>query len=164
MNPDRQNNQTEDTSGLKIWVDADACPVVIKEILCRAADRTKTLITFVANQPINLPKSRYLKMLQVEPGFDIADNTIVQRVKENDLVITSDIPLASEVLDKGGLVLTARGQRYTHDNIKARLNMRDFMETMRASGIQSGGPAAMNHSDRQAFANALDRLLTRNKK
>ncbi len=159
----QQSKASEDIPKLKIWVDADACPVVIKEILCRAADRTKTLVTFVANQSINLPRSRHIKMLQVEAGFDIADDTIVQRVETNDLVITSDIPLASEVLDKGGLVLTSRGQRYTRENIKARLNMRDFMETMRASGIQSGGPAAMNHSDRQAFANALDRLLTRSK-
>lgn len=144
-----------------IWVDADACPVVIREILCRAAKRTQTHVTFVANQSINLPKSPFLTMLQVSQGFDVADNTIVQKVAEGDLVITSDIPLADEVLDKDGLVLTSRGERYTKENIKSRLNMRDFMETMRASGIQSGGPAALNHTDRQQFANALDKILAK---
>ncbi len=148
---------------MKIWVDADACPVVIREILCRAAKRTETPTFFVANQHITLPKSPLLTMLQVSQGFDVADNTIVQKVNVNDLVITSDIPLANEVLEKDALVLSPRGQRYTHENIKARLNMRDFMETMRASGIQSGGPAALNHADRQTFANALDRILTQYK-
>jgi len=100
-------------------------------------------------------------MLQVSQGFDVADNTIVEKVAAGDLVITSDIPLADEVLDKGGLVLTSRGERYTKENIKSRLNIRDFMETMRASGIQSGGPAALNHADRQQFANALDRILAK---
>ncbi|MGH1485416.1 MAG: YaiI/YqxD family protein [Cellvibrionaceae bacterium] len=162
MSLETPSNQEQRT--LQIWVDADACPVVIREIICRAAERTKTQTTFVANQAIKLPNSRYLSMLQVEPGFDVADDTIVQRTHAGDIIITSDIPLAAEILDKDGLVLTARGQRYTKDNIKARLNMRDFMETMRASGIQSGGPPALNHSDRQNFANALDRLLTAAKK
>ena len=145
---------------LNIWVDADACPAVIREIICRAANRTQVDTTFVANQFIRLENSRYTNMLQVEQGFDIADNTIVQRAKAGDIVITSDIPLAAEILDKDGVVLAFRGQRYTRENIKARLNMRDFMETMRASGIQSGGPAALSHTDRQRFANELDRLLT----
>lgn len=148
---------------ITIWVDADACPVVIRDILYRAAKRTQTQVTFVANQAIKLPNSPFLTMLQVSQGFDVADDTIVQKVNEGDLVITSDIPLADEVLDKGGLVLSSRGERYTKENIKARLNIRDFMETMRASGIQSGGPAALNHSDRQQFANALDRILTKRK-
>lgn len=143
-----------------IWVDADACPVVVKEILCRAAERTQTPTTFVANQAISLPPYRFVKMLQVEPGFDIADNRIVELSNTGDIVITSDIPLAAEVLEKEAHVLTSRGERYTINNIKARLNMRDFMETMRASGVQSGGPPAYNHTDRKNFANALDRLLT----
>jgi uncharacterized protein YaiI (UPF0178 family) len=146
---------------LTIWVDADACPVVIKDIICRAAERTQTLAVFVANQAINLPKSKYSQMLQVGAGFDVADNTIVQKMNTGDIVITSDIPLAAEVLDKKALVITSRGERYTQDNIKARLTMRDFMETMRASGIQSGGQATLNHADRQAFANALDSILTK---
>ncbi len=146
---------------LTIWVDADACPVVIKEIICRAADRTKTPAVFVANQPISLPKSRHTQMLQVVAGFDVADDTIVEKVQAGDIVVTSDIPLAAEVLEKKGLVITARGERYTQENIKARLTMRDFMETMRASGIQSGGQATLNHTDRQTFANALDGILTK---
>ncbi len=146
---------------LTIWVDADACPVVVKEIICRAAERTLTPAIFVANQPINLPKSRHTKMLQVAEGFDVADDTIVAKVQAGDIVVTSDIPLAAEVLEKKGLVITARGERYTQENIKARLTMRDFMETMRASGIQSGGQATLNHTDRQTFANALDGILTK---
>jgi uncharacterized protein YaiI (UPF0178 family) len=149
---------------MMIWVDADACPVVVREILYRASKRTQTHVTFVANQAINLPKSPFLTMLQVPQGFDVADDTIVQKIASGDLLITSDIPLADEALDKGGLVLTSRGESYTKENIKARLNIRDFMDTMRASGIQSGGPSTLNHSDRQNFANALDRLLTKHKK
>ena len=146
---------------LTIWVDADACPIVIKDIICRAANRTQTTATFVANQSIALPRSSYINMLQVSSGFDVADNTIAGRVATGDIVITSDIPLAAEVLEKDTFVITSRGEYYTKDTIKARLNMRDFMDTMRASGIQFGGPAALNHADRQAFANALDRLLTK---
>lgn len=146
---------------LTIWVDADACPVVIKEIICRAADRTQTLAVFVANHAINLPKSKYTRMLQVATGFDVADDTIVEKVATGDIVVTSDIPLAAEVLEKKGLVITSRGERYTMENIKARLTLRDFMETMRASGIQSGGQATLNHADRQVFANALDGILTK---
>jgi uncharacterized protein YaiI (UPF0178 family) len=146
---------------LTIWVDADACPVVIKEIICRAADRTQTPTVFVANQAISLPRSKYTRMLQVAAGFDVADDTIVEKVGSGDIVVTSDIPLAAEVLDKKGLVITSRGERYTMQNIKARLTMRDFMETMRASGIQSGGQATLNHTDRQTFANGLDGMLTK---
>ncbi len=147
---------------MQIWVDADACPVVIREILYRASKRNKTLITFVANQYINIPKSPLLKMLQVEPGFDVADNMIVKKVTKGDLVITSDIPLADEIIEKHGFVLTPRGENLTKENIKVRLNIRDFMETMRSSGVHTGGPAALSHSDRQKFANCLDRFLAQN--
>jgi len=146
---------------MKIWVDADACPVVVKEILFRAAERTAVPLTLVANQALHIPKSRYISSLQVPKGFDIADNEIVKRISVGDLVITSDIPLASEVIDKGGYALSPRGELHTTDNIKARLNMRDFLDTMRASGVDTGGPAAFSQKDRQSFANQLDTLLTR---
>ena len=146
---------------MKIWVDADACPVVIKEILFRSAERTGVQVTFIANQLISVPPSKNITSVKVGAGFDVADDEIVRRVESGDLVITSDIPLAAEVIEKGGLVLTSRGENYTLDNIKARLNMRDFMETMRGSGLQSGGPPALNHADRQNFANKLDALLYR---
>lgn len=147
---------------MQIWVDADACPVVIREILYRAAKRKSIKVTFVANQAIPLPASPFLTMLQVQKGFDIADDEIVKRTNTGDIIITSDIPLAAEVLEKKAFVLTPRGERYTENNIKARLNMRDFMETMRSSGVQTGGPPPLNHRDRQTFANALDQLLTKN--
>lgn len=146
---------------MKIWVDADACPVVIKDILFRAAERTGVLLTLVANQPVRIPPSRYIKMLQVTSGFDIADNEIVNQLSTGDLVVTSDIPLAAEVIEKGGHALSPRGELYSADNIKARLNMRDFMDTLRGSGIHTGGPSALSQSDRQSFANQLDKLLTR---
>jgi uncharacterized protein YaiI (UPF0178 family) len=144
---------------MKIWVDADACPVAIKEILFRAAIRTGVQLTLVANQSVRVPPSPLIKMLQVSSGFDVADDEIVKRVAAGDLVITSDIPLAAEVIDKGGLALSPRGELFLADSIKARLTMRDFLDTLRASGIQSGGPAAMSQSDRMEFANHLDRLL-----
>ncbi len=146
---------------MKIWVDADACPVVIKDILFRAAERTGVLLTLVANQPVRIPPSRYIKMLQVTPGFDVADDEIVKRLSVGDLVITSDIPLAAQVIEKEGFALNPRGELYSEENIRARLNMRDFMDTLRASGIDTGGPAALSQSDRKSFANNLDRLLTR---
>ena len=145
---------------MKIWVDADACPVVIKEIIFRAAERKEIATTLVANQQIRTPPSRFIKMLQVPHGFDVADNEIVKRVSQGDLVITSDIPLADEVIEKGSHALSPRGELFTPDNIKARLNMRDFMDTMRSSGINTGGPPTLTQSDRMAFANHLDRLLT----
>lgn len=145
---------------MKIWVDADACPVVIKEILFRAAERTKLEVTLVANQFVQIPKSRYIKSVQVGQGFDVADNEIVKRLEAGDLVITSDIPLAADVIEKGGLALSPRGEMYTTNNIKARLNMRDFMESLRASGVDTGGPSAMNQGDRKEFANHLDKLIT----
>lgn len=144
---------------MKIWVDADACPVVIREILFRAAQRTKTPLTLVANQPIRTPPSRWITALQVSAGFDVADNEIVRRVRAGELVITSDIPLADAVIAKGGHVLSPRGERYSVENIKARLNLRDFMDTLRTSGVDTGGPAALSQSDRRAFANHLDKLL-----
>lgn len=149
---------------MQIWVDADACPGVIKEILFRAAERTGTMLTLVANQSVRVPPSPFIKSLRVEAGFDVADNEIVKRTDAGDLVITSDIPLAAEVIAKGGHALNPRGELYTRDNIRQRLNMRDFLDTMRASGIQTGGPAALSQSDRQAFANHLDKLLTQHAK
>jgi uncharacterized protein YaiI (UPF0178 family) len=144
---------------MKIWVDADACPVVIKEILFRAAERTGTELTLVANQLIRTPPSRYIRAIQVAQGFDVADHEIVKRTEPGDLVITADIPLAAEVIEKGGVALNPRGERYSVDTIRARLTMRDFMETMRASGVQTGGPPALNQADRQQFANQLDKWL-----
>ena len=146
---------------MKIWVDADACPAVIKDILFRAAERTKTPTTLVANHAMRITPSRYITFLQVTSGFDVADNEIVKRLNAGDLVITGDIPLAAEVIEKGGYALNPRGELYTTDNIKARLNMRDFMDTLRSSGINTGGPPALNQSDRQSFANQLDSLLTK---
>ncbi|MDD7805643.1 MAG: YaiI/YqxD family protein [Endozoicomonas sp. (ex Botrylloides leachii)] len=145
---------------MKIWVDADACPVVIREILYRAAERTNVIVTLVANQSISIPRSKYVKMMQVVPGFDVADNEIVKRAEATDIVVTSDIPLAAEVIAKGAVALSPRGELYSPDNIKTRLNMRDFLDTLRASGIQTGGPSALSQSDRQTFANHLDRLLS----
>jgi uncharacterized protein YaiI (UPF0178 family) len=143
----------------QIWVDADACPKVIKEILYRAAERVKVTLILVANQPLQVPGSRYIRAVQVAPGFDIADNYIVQQLQPGHLVITADIPLAAEVVPKGGLALSPRGDLYTEENIRQRLTMRDFMDTLRGSGIQTGGPPPLSQSDRQAFANQLDRLL-----
>ncbi|AOS96551.1 hypothetical protein AUP74_01087 [Microbulbifer aggregans] len=148
----------------RIWVDADACPVAIKEILFRAAERTGTEMTLVANQPVRVPPSRYIKAMQVTSGFDVADNEIVQRSEEGDLIITSDIPLAAEVIEKGAEALSPRGERHTKANIRARLNMRDFMDTMRASGMHTGGPPPLSQIDRKAFADQLDRWLARSKR
>lgn len=146
---------------MKIWVDADACPVTIKEIIFRAAERRQIVTTLVANQLIRVPNSRYISALQVSAGFDVADNEIVQRLSPGDLVITQDIPLADEVLSKGGFAINPRGEAYTAANIKARLNMRDFMDTMRASGVHTGGPPPLSQTDRKQFADQLDRLLTK---
>lgn len=146
---------------MKIWVDADACPLVIKEILFRAAQRTGVQLTLVANQPVRTPPSVNITSVQVAAGFDVADNEIVKRLAVGDLVVTQDIPLAAEVIEKGGHALNPRGELYSADTIRARLTMRDFMDTMRGSGIHTAGPPALDHGDRQAFANALDRFLTR---
>ncbi|MCC3702993.1 YaiI/YqxD family protein [Rouxiella badensis] len=149
---------------MQIWVDADACPNVIKEVLFRAAERTGVMVTLVANQIIRTPPSRFLRTLRVEAGFDVADNEIVKRVETGDLVITADIPLAAEVIEKGGMALNPRGERYTPETIRERLNMRDFMDTLRASGVQTGGPPVLNQRDRQQFANELDKWLVLAKK
>jgi uncharacterized protein YaiI (UPF0178 family) len=146
---------------MKIWVDADACPLVIKDILYRAAERTKMQLTLVANQTLSIPPSIYIDFLKVASGFDVADNEIVKRLSAGDLVITGDIPLAADAIEKGAVVLSPRGELYTTDNIRARLSMRDFMETLRSSGVDTGGPAALNQNDRQAFANHLDKLLSK---
>ncbi|MEC6822398.1 YaiI/YqxD family protein [Photobacterium piscicola] len=149
---------------MKIWVDADACPNVVKEILFRAADRAKISVTLVANQYIRTPPSPFLRSIQVEQGFDVADNYIVQECEVGDLVITADIPLADELITKGAHALNPRGEMYTKDTIKQRLQMRDFMETMRSSGVQTGGPSALTQADRQNFANKLDAFLSKNHK
>jgi uncharacterized protein YaiI (UPF0178 family) len=146
---------------MKIWVDADACPVAIKEILFRAAARTGVKVTLIANQQVPVPRSPHIKMIQVSSGFDSADDEIVRRIEPGDLVVTSDIPLAAEAIGKQGLVLSPRGEQLTKDNIGARLNMRDFMESMRASGVATSGPSALTQSDRKAFADRLDQLLSR---
>lgn len=146
---------------MKIWVDADACPTVIKDILYRASERTGVMLTLVANQALQIPRSPYIRFIHVASGFDVADNEIVKRVSAGDLVITSDIPLAAEVIEKSAYALSPRGKLYNKNNIGARLNMRDFLETMRASGIHTGGPPALSKTDRMAFANHLDNLLAK---
>jgi len=146
---------------MNIWVDADSCPVVIKDILFRAANRTEVQLTLVANQTLRIPVSPYIKFLKVTSGFDVADNEIVKRLNAGDLVVTSDIPLAAEVIEKRAYVLSPRGEVFSTDNIKERLTMRDFMDTLRSSGIETGGPQSLSHSDRKSFANHLDKLLTR---
>lgn len=149
------------TASVSIWVDADACPRVIREILFRAAQRKQLMLTLVANHAIPVPPSPFIRCLQVEQGFDMADNFIAEHAAENDLVITSDIPLAAMLVEKGAQVITSRGERYTQHNIRQRLNMRDFMDTMRASGEHTGGPPALGPREKQAFANALDSYLAR---
>ncbi len=146
---------------MKIWVDADACPVVIKDILFRAAERTKLFLVLVANQAIRHPESDYIRSIQVPRGFDVADNEILRLCEAGDLVVTSDIPLAAAVIEKGCRVLTPRGERYTRNNISARLTMRNFLDTLRGSGEQLGGQPALTSSDRRSFANELDRLISR---
>ncbi len=148
-------------SSKQIWVDADACPKVIKEILYRAAERVGVPVILVANQPLQVPRSRHIHRIHVAAGFDVADNHIVQHAAADDLVITADIPLAAEVIAKGCLALNPRGELYNEDNIRQILNMRDFMDTLRGSGVATGGPVALNQADRQAFANQLDRWLAR---
>lgn len=146
---------------MKIWVDADACPAVVRDMLFKASRRTGVSLTLVANQAVRVPPDPQITAIQVPGGFDVADDAIVERVEAGDLVITADIPLAAEVIEKGGLALNPRGELYTTETIRSRLNMRDFMDTMRSSGIQSGGPAAYGQREKQAFANQLDRLLAR---
>jgi len=146
---------------MHIWVDADACPRVIKDILFRAAERVRLPMTLVANQPVAVPPSHYIRAIQVSQGFDVAYNKIVQELKAGDLVITADIPLAAQVVDKGGFALNPRGEFYTKENIRQRLTMRNFMEELRGAGLTSGGPATLSLADRQAFANQLDAFLAK---
>ena len=146
---------------MKIWVDADACPVAIREILFRAAERTGVKVTLVANQPVRVSASALIEFVLVAPGFDVADSEIVKRAGSGDLVVTADIPLAAEVMANGVHVLSPRGELYSTETIRQRLNMRDFMDTLRASGIHTGGPPGLSKRDRQSFANHLDKLLTR---
>jgi uncharacterized protein YaiI (UPF0178 family) len=145
---------------MKIWIDGDACPNAIKDILFRAAQRTGISLTLIANHIVKVPPSRHISFLRVASGFDVADNEIVKRLAPGDLVITGDIPLAAEIIENQGQALNPRGELYTRDNIKARLVMRDLMESLRSSGIESGGQAPLNHSDRKAFADQLDKIIT----
>jgi hypothetical protein len=146
---------------MQIWVDADACPNVIKDILFRAAERAQIPMTLVANQFVRTPPSRYIKSIQVAAGFDVADNRIVQELDAGDLVITADIPLAAEVIEKKGHALNPRGQFYTPENIRERLRVRNALEEIRSTGVNTGGPPTLNLKDRQAFANQLDRFLAK---
>ncbi len=146
---------------MKIWIDADACPVVIKNILFKAAESRGMQLTLVANQPMQIPPSSFITMLQVEAGFDVADKEIVKRLSEGDLVITADIPLAAEVIEKGGYALSPRGELYDDENIRERLSIRDFMDNLRGSGVDTGGPPALSQKNRHEFANQLDKILTR---
>lgn len=145
-----------------LWVDADACPRVARDIIVRAAERTATLTWFVANHAVPLPPSPWVKGLAVSQGFDAADNEIVERIQPGDLLITSDLPLALEAIERGARVMTTRGEALDKNNIRARVQMRDFMETLRASGEHTGGPSGYSDSDRREFANALDRWLAKN--
>ncbi|MCI5210045.1 MAG: YaiI/YqxD family protein [Candidatus Electrothrix sp. ATG2] len=146
---------------MKIWVDADACPVVIKEILFKAANRTGVQLTLVANKPIRVPASDRITFIQVSYGPDVADKEIINRLHAGDLVITADIPLAAQVVEQGGFALHPRGELYTTENIKERLSTRDFLDSLRLSGVETGGPSALSNRDRQTFANHLDQLLSR---
>jgi uncharacterized protein len=144
-----------------IWVDADACPAVIKEILYRAAERSQIPMTLVANKPLRTPPSRYIRMVQVPRGLDVADNEIARHLAPGDLVITADIPLASDIIERGGHALNPRGEFYTPENIRERLALRNFLDELRGSGEQTGGPAPLDHTDRKRFADQLDRFLAR---
>ncbi len=146
---------------MRIWVDADACPGVIKEILYRVAERRRIGLVLVANQYLRTPPSPFIRAIQVGAGFDVADKKIADSVEAGDLVITADIPLASEVIDNGGHALSPRGELYTEDNIRQRLTMRDLMDELRGSGVQTGGPPPLNQRDRKRFADQLDRFLSR---
>lgn len=151
-------------TNMQIWVDADACPGVIKDILYRAAERAQVQLILVANQSLRTPPSQFIKTLQVASGFDVADDEIVRLIQAGDLVITADIPLAAAVIKNGGHALNPRGELYTEDTIKQRLTMRNLMDELRGSGIHTGGPSALNQRDRQAFANQLDSFLAKHKK
>jgi uncharacterized protein YaiI (UPF0178 family) len=144
---------------MHIWVDADACPAVIKDILYRAAERAKIAMTLVANQPLRTPPSQFIRAIQVERGIDVADSRIVRELEAGDLVITADIPLASDVIAKGGHALNPRGEFYSPENIAERLALRNYLDELRGSGERTGGPAALDNTDRKRFADQLDRFL-----
>ena len=146
---------------MQIWIDADACPLVIKQILYRAAERSQIHTTLVANKPLAVPRSKFVRAVQVGRGFDVADNEISRRVAAGDLVVTADIPLAADVIARGAQALNPRGELYSPDNIRERLAMRDLLEKLRETGVQTQGPAPLDHSDRKRFADALDRLLAK---
>lgn len=146
---------------MHLYVDADACPLAIKEILYRAAERAQLPTTLVANQPLRVPRSKYLRTLQVARGFDVADNEIVRRLEAGDLVVTADVPLAAEAIAHGAYALNPRGELYTEDNVREHLAMRDLMEKLRETGVQTAGPAPLGQADRKRFADALDRFLAR---
>jgi uncharacterized protein YaiI (UPF0178 family) len=146
---------------MQIWVDADACPVVIRDILFRAAERTGVTMTLVANKPVRLPPAPNIQFVQVPAGFDAADKRIVELMVAGDLVITADVPLAAAAIDKGGVALNPRGELYTSENVRERLSVRNFLDELRGSGVNTGGPAALSQRERQMFANQLDRLLAR---
>ncbi|RFB67187.1 MULTISPECIES: YaiI/YqxD family protein [unclassified Herbaspirillum] len=148
---------------MHIWVDADACPGVIKDMLFRVADRTEIMVTLVANRHLRTPPSRFIKSIVVPAGFDVADKEIVKLAAAGDLVITADIPLAAEVVANGVAVLNPRGEMYTVDNIQQHLTMRNFMEELRGSGVETGGPAAFSQADGRAFARQLDRFVAQHK-
>jgi uncharacterized protein len=149
---------------MQIWVDADACPAAIKEILYRAADRARVRVTLVANQSLRIPVSPYIRFTQVAAGLDVADRRIVELLEAGDLVVTADIPLAAVVIEKSAHALNPHGELYTTDNIRERLSMRNFMDELRGSGVQTGGPPALDHADRKRFADQLDRFLSRSRK
>jgi uncharacterized protein len=146
---------------MQIWVDADACPAVIKEILYRAADREKVHVVLVANRPLRTPPSPWIRSIQVARGFDVADDHIASAAAAGDLVVTADIPLAAAVVERGAYALNPRGEFYSRDNVRELLDMRNFIEGLRASGVETGGPSTFSHADRQSFANQLDRFITR---
>jgi uncharacterized protein YaiI (UPF0178 family) len=149
---------------MQIWVDADACPGVIKDILYRAAERAQVNLILVANRALTIPRSAWIRLVQVGHGFDVADHHIVNALEAGDLVITADIPLAAAVVEKGGLALNPRGELYSRENVRELLDMRNFMETLRNTGVETGGPSAFSQNDRQAFANQLDRFLAKQKR
>ena len=155
------SSNEEKSRGMQLWVDADACPRAVKEIIYRAAGRVQVQTTFVANSNLTLPRSEFLHFLKVGAGFDVADHEIARRIQPGDLVITADIPLAADVIEAGGYALNPRGTFYTVENVKAALSMRNFMDELRGAGTPTGGPPAFSHADRTAFANQLDRFLTR---
>ncbi len=148
---------------MHIWVDADACPAVIKDILFRAAERTLTALTLVANRPLKPPKSGYISAVRVPLGQDVADSHIIEQMQAGDLIITADIPLAAEVIEKDGHALNPRGEFYTKDMIGQKLSMRNFMDDLRGSGVVTGGPAGLSKNNRMAFANQLDRFLAQHR-